>query len=120
MISTLQSQGQPVAAESGGQGRASTQEFDVPRRGEYERRDRVAVMRVDPEAHEDHVRTELVDDWLDDAVVGHEGRGIPAPRGERDVDGESAALSCPDVLGGAPGRGNSALVGRHATDRCEC
>src|SRR2546428_10393877 len=111
MISTLQGQGQPAAAQPGGQGRASTQEFDVPRRGEYERRDRVAVMRVDPEADEHHVRPELLDDRLDDPVVGREGRGVPAPRGERDVDGESAALSRADVFRGTPHPGATLPAG---------
>src|SRR2546428_598698 len=119
MISALQGQGEPAAAQPGGQGRASTQEFDVPRRGEYERRDRVSIMRVDSEADEHHVRSELLDDRLDDPVVGREVRGVPAPRRERDVDGESAALSRPDVLDGTRAWENPVLVGRHVQDGCE-
>src|SRR2546428_921219 len=116
MISALQGQGEPAAAQPGGQGRASTQEFDVPRRGEYERRDRVSIMRVDSEADEHHVRSELLDDRLDDPVVGREVRGVPAPRRERDVDGESAALSRADVFGGARAPGNPVPPGGAGTD----
>src|SRR2546422_630218 len=107
MISAFQSHGESAPAETGREGRAPGQEFHITRGGHNERRERVAVVRVDPEAHENQIRPELLDDRLDDPVMSREVRSVSTPRRECDVYRESAAFSRPDVLAGriAPPQG---------------
>src|SRR5437870_9826746 len=110
MISAFQSHGESAPAETGREGRAPGQEFHITRGGHNERRERVAVVRVDPEAHENQIRPELLDDRLDDPVMSREVRSVSTPRREWDVYRESAAFSRPDVLGGTRARVDSVLV----------
>src|SRR2546425_956406 len=96
MISAFQGHGESAPAETGREGRAPGHEFHITRGGQNERRERVAVVRVDPEAHENQIRPELLDDRLDDPVMSREVRNVSTPRREWDVYRESAAFSRPD------------------------
>src|SRR5436309_10655825 len=80
VVSAFQGHGESARAEAGRERRASGQEFDVPRRGQDERRERVAVVCIDPEAREDYIRPELLDDRLDDPVMRRQVRGVSTPR----------------------------------------
>src|SRR6058998_674319 len=110
MISAFQSHRESAPAETGREGRAPGHEFDVTGGGQDERRERVAVVRIDPEAHEDPIRPELLDDRFDDPVMSREVRSVSTPRRERDVHRESAAVSRPHVLGETRARENAVLV----------
>src|SRR5437867_4166862 len=116
MISAFQGHGEPVPAKAGRQGRAPGHEFDVSGGGQDERRERVAVVRIDPQAHEDDARPELLDDRLDNPVMRREVRRVPTPRRERDVHGEPAALSLSDILRRARARIDPVLVGGQVQD----
>jgi len=116
MISAFQGHGEPVPAQAGRQGRAPGHEFDVSGGRQDERRERVAVVRIDPQAHEDDVRPELLDDRLDNPVMRREVRRVPTPRRERDVHGEPAALSLSDILRRARARIDPVLVGGQVQD----
>src|SRR2546428_2623906 len=102
MISAFQGHGESAPAEAGREGRAPGHEFEVSRGRQDERRERVAVVRIDPEAHEDQIRPELLDNRLDDPIMSREVRSVPTPRREWDVYRESTAFSRLDVLGGTP------------------
>src|SRR2546430_8755959 len=107
MISAFQSHRESAPAEAGREGRAPGHEFDVTGGGQDERRERGAVVRIDPEAHENPIPPELLDDRFDDPVMSREVRSVSTPRRERDVHRESATVSRPHLLGWAPGPGNT-------------
>jgi len=110
MISAFQGHGESAPAEASREGCAPGHEFEVSRGRQDERREWVAVVRIDPEAHEDQIRPELLDDRLDDPVMSGEVRSVPTPRREWDIHRESAAFSRPDVLGGTRARVDAVLV----------
>src|SRR2546425_10349121 len=98
MVSAFQGHGESALTEAGREGRAPGHEFDVSRGGQDERRERVAVVRIDPEAHEDQIRPELLDNRLDDPIMSREGRSVPTPRRVWAVDREFAGFSTRDLL----------------------
>src|SRR2546422_7227730 len=120
MVSAFQGHGESALTEAGREGRAPGHEFDVSRGGQDERRERVAVVRIDPEAHKDQIRPELLDERLDDPIMSREVRSVPTPRREWDVYRESAAFSRPDVLGGTRARGGAGLLGGEVRDGRGC
>lgn len=70
MVAALEGHDEAVAAERSTEIRRPANEFDVSGRRERERRERVPVVRVDPQAHEDRVGPELLEDRLHDLLVG--------------------------------------------------
>src|SRR3989442_7196037 len=62
MISAFQSHRESAPAEAGRPGRAPGHEVDVTRGGQGDRRERAAVVRIRPLAHEEPRRSEMIDD----------------------------------------------------------
>ena len=117
MVSAFQSDREAIRAETSGEGRAPLDEVHIPGRRKREGGERVAVVGIDSQAHEDHIRTKLPQDRLDDRVQRrHIGR-VAAPGRERDIHRETTALARPGIFRGTRPRIDPVLVRGHVEDR---
>src|SRR2546422_8985692 len=84
MISAFQSHRESAPAEAGREGRAPGHEFDGTGGGQDERRERGAVVGIDPEAHQDPIRPGLLADRFGAPVMSREGRMASTDPRERE------------------------------------